>query len=137
MHGELVVSPSSGRKVLEFVCIQVATSSTCINHTHMTNPAARQWSVEFAGRDGRPRGGRHHHPRQVDSLHHQQLLTFVVREFMEEALDSTETGSKKVSFRALVDQCVGFQVSQLRAMVEAFFADGHELYRGYVQVGFI
>lgn len=30
---------------------------------------------------------------------------------------------------------VGFQVSQLRAMVEAFFANGHELYRGYVQVG--
>ena len=56
---------------------------------------------------------------------------------MEEALDSTETGLKKVSFHTLVGQCVGFQVSELRAMVEAFFADGHELYRGYVQVGFI
>jgi len=38
---------------------------------------------------------------------------------MEEALDSTETGSEKVD--------------QLRKMVETVFADGHELYRGYVQ----
>ena len=58
---------------------------------------------------------------------------FVVREFMEEALDSIETGSKKVNSHTF--KFKSFQVNQLRATVEDFFADGHELYRGYVQVG--
>ena len=61
------------------------------------------------------------------------LLSFVVREFMEEALDSIETGSKKVNSHTF--KFKSFQVNQLRATVEDFFADGHELYRGYVQVG--
>ena len=77
--------------------------------------AAGQWSVELAGRNGRPGGECRHNPRQVAAgLPHNRLLrivgydTFVVREFMEEALDSIETGSKKVSLHTSIPDICHF-----------------------------
>ena len=110
MHGELVVSPSSGRKVLEFVCIQVrALFFFIIMCTISSSWRQRRdngvWSLP---------GGMVDPGEGFTTTLVRWILTtcfsihdfgkfFVVREFMEEALDSIETGSKKVS-HALVEK---------------------------------
>jgi len=86
-HGEALKDDTTGKYILEFVCIQRKDTGI--------------WAIP---------GG------MVDPG--EKVSTTVKREFMEEALDTTGTAKENIG--------------EIKLMVEKFFENGEEIYRGYV-----
>ena len=82
VHGELVTSPATGRRVLEFICIQRRDNGVWSLPGGMVDPGER-------------------------------VATTLVREFMEEALDTTDTAQASTK--------------ELRTRVTDFFRGGVEV----------
>ena len=82
VHGELVTSPATGRRVLEFICIQRRDNGVWSLPGGMVDPGER-------------------------------VATTLVREFMEEALDTTDTAHASTQ--------------ELRTKVTNFFRGGVEV----------